>query len=418
MTKEQERQLKTSLERFDLVEVPAIDTDNTILAGHQRLRVMHMLGRSDEEIDVRIPNRKLTDEEFKEYNVRSNKNTGEWDFDILKGFGELLLKDVGFDTLELDKMFAEAEEDEDEFDPDEAYQSISEPKAKLGDIYMLGTHRLMCGDSTKTEDVEKLMDGNIADMVFSDPPYNIAYEGGMNTNGQNKREMIKNDEMSGEQFYEFLDKAIGNMLKFCNGVFYICMSSKELASLKDTFEKNGGHWQSFIIWVKNTFTLSRSDWQNQYEPILYGWNANKVNHYFAGFRDEGNVWENLEKIKPVYDGEITTIKIGNSHLELKGRIEGRVCNKKDSVDIWYEKKPTKSTEHPTMKPIKLVAKAVKASSKRGDMVLDLFGGSGSTLIACEETARICYMMEYDPKYVDVIIARYEKLTAQPVIKIN
>lgn len=214
-----------------------------------------------------------------------------------------------------------------------------------------------------------------------------------------------------------MDCAIKNMLDNTQGAFYICMSSKELASLKDVFEKNGGHWQSFIIWVKNTFTLSRSDWQNQYEPILYGWNGDLTNHYFAGMRDEGNVWENLQKLKPQYDGVETTIKIGAYHLKLKGQVDGKVCRKNDSVDIWHENKPTKSAEHPTMKPLKLCAKGIKASSLRGGIVLDTFLGSGSTLIASQETGRICYGMELDPQYVQVIINRWEKLTGKKAIKI-
>lgn len=223
--------------------------------------------------------------------------------------------------------------------------------------------------------------------------------------------------MSAEAFHQFLNDSIRNMLAYTQGAFYICMSSKELASLKDVFERNGGHWQSFIIWVKNTFTLSRSDWQNQYEPILYGWNDDLKNHYFAGMRDEGNVWENLEKLRPTYDGLETVIKIGQYHLKIKGQAEGVVCRKNESVDIWYEKKPTKSTQHPTMKPLKLVAKAIKASSLRGGVVLDSFLGSGSTLIAAEETGRVCYGMEIDCHYVQVIIDRWELLTSEKAKKL-
>ena len=255
-------------------------------------------------------------------------------------------------------------------------------------------------------------------MVFTDPPYNVDYQGGGSyaNHGTPKREKIENDKQTGEKFKSFLDESIKNMFAFCEGAFYICMSSKELASLKDVFEKNGGHWQSFIIWVKNTFTLSRSDWQNQYEPIMYGWNADIKNHYFAGFRDEGNVWENLETILPAFDGETTTIKVGNYHLKLKGKIEGKICRKKDCVDIWNEKKPTKSKEHPTMKPLRLMEKAIKASSLRGQIVLDTFGGSGSTLIAAELTGRQCRMMELDEKYCDVIVKRWEKITGKKAEK--
>ncbi len=257
-------------------------------------------------------------------------------------------------------------------------------------------------------------------MVFTDPPYNVDYQGGGSyaENKKVKRDKIQNDAMSPEEFKKFMNDSIGAMLAHCHGIFYICMSSKELASLKDAFEKNGGHWQSFLIWVKNTFTLSRSDWQNQYEPILYGWNAKAKNHYFAGFRDEGNIWENLDNLKPVFDGKETTLKIGAYHLVLKGQIEGKLVRKNDHMDIWHEKKPTKSTQHPTMKPIKLVAKALKASSKIGEIVLDPFSGSGSTIIACEETGRVGYGLEIEPRYVQVIIDRWELLTKKSAIKVE
>jgi DNA modification methylase len=142
--------------------------------------------------------------------------------------------------------------------------------------------------------------------------------------------------------------------------------------------------------------------------MLYGWREGVVNHYFAGWRDEGNVWDDLETLKPKFDGEKTTIKLGEYHLELDGEVTGKIIRKKDMTDIWNEKKPSKSKEHPTMKPVKLVGKAIKASSRRDDIVLDTFGGSGSTLIACEELDRVCYIMELSPMYCDVIRQRYEK----------
>ncbi|MCX6756324.1 MAG: site-specific DNA-methyltransferase [Candidatus Nomurabacteria bacterium] len=414
-------ELKESMTRFGMVDPIVVngapERHNIVIGGHFRMHIAKELGYIEVPVVyIDIPEV----EKEKELNLRLNRNTGAFDYDLLVAFGETMLLDVGFTSNEMDKMFGLGDEDEDEFDPDEAFGSKSEPDAKVGDVYALGRHRLMCGDATKAEDVAKLMEGAKADLVFTDPPYNVDYEGGGSyaDNGKPKREKIENDKMSAEDFRDFLSDAIKNMLDHCNGVFYICMSSKELSSLKDVFEQNGGHWQAFIIWVKNTFTLSRSDWQNQYEPILYGWNGNKINHYFVGFRDEGNVWENLETLKPQFDGEKTTIKIGDQHLEIYGRIEGRVCRKKDCVDIWREKKPNRSKEHPTMKPIKLVVKAIKASSQRDETILDVFGGSGSTLIAAEKTGRICRMMEYEPKYVDVTIARWEKETGEKAQKIN
>lgn len=406
LTEKQKADLKKSLEKFGLVEIPAVNTDNRIIAGHQRLAMMKVLGKGEEEIDVRVPSRQLSEAEFREYLLRSNKNTGEWDWALLAQFNMDFLKDVGFDSKELDKLFSEDVKGDDNFDPDEQYSSISEPESKLGEIYELGPHRLMCGDATNLEHVEKLVGGGVVDMVFTDPPYNVDYQGGMGTHSQNKREGIENDDMPAEEFGEFMRKSVRNMLAVCRGVFYICMGSKELGNLKNVFESEGGHWQSFIIWVKNTFTLGRADWQNQYEPILYGWHKDTVNHYFAGWRNEANTWEDLEESKPTWDGNKMTIKLGEYHIELDALVTGRIINKKNQTDIWHEKKPSRSTEHPTMKPVKLVAKAIKASSMRDQTVIDLFGGSGSTLIACEELGRKCLMMELDPKYVDVIRKRY------------
>lgn len=203
--------------------------------------------------------------------------------------------------------------------------------------------------------------------------------------------------MSKADFLEFCQGFCRNLVGFCNGAIYICMSSSELPNLKTAFEDAGGHWQSFIIWAKNTFTLSRSDWQNQYEPILYGWSKDVVNHYFAGFRNQGNIWK-----KEPTDAELLKWA--------KGMIQ------KTPTDVWEEKKPSKSPEHPTMKPIKLVAKAIQASSLEEGTVLDLFGGSGSTLIACEQTNRKCYIMELDPRYCQVIIERWAKFTGKDPIR--
>lgn len=414
-------QLKESISRFGLIDPIIVNSAphrfNIILGGHFRLYCAKQLGFA--EVPVVYVNIPEIEKEI-ELNLRLNKNSGTWDFNLLSNLDQDLLSKVGFDSSEITKIYDLDEDVEDDFDLDEELDNNTAPEAKIGDIYQLGRHRLMCGDSTNPDHLKALMGGVQADMVFTDPPYNVAYEGGGNyaNHGTPKREMIKNDKMSSQEFAEFMDKALKNMMDNCKGVFYVCISSKELAALKDAFEKAGGHWQGFIIWVKNTFTLSRSDWQNQYEPILYGWNNKTVNHYFAGFRDQGDVWENLEVFKPEFDGVKTTIKVGDHHVEIYGKAEGRVCKKKECVDIWREKKPTKSTEHPTMKSIKLVAKAIRASCLRDGIVLDSFGGSGSTLIAAEETGRICYTIELDPQYVDVIIHRWEKLTGETAVKLN
>lgn len=410
--------LKQSIENFGIVDPIIINNDNTIIGGHQRVRAC-------EELNIKeVPAIQLNIDKKKEkaLNLALNKISGSWDEELLMQLlyeiDEDLREFTGFEDKEinkyLDKMIEE--DPEDDFNP----ESSKKPISKYGDLYKLGEHRLLCGDATKEEDIKTLMGGGgIAQMSFTDPPYNIDYQGGMNTHGQNKREGIKNDKMTKEQFKGFLTKSVRNIIDKTEGGIYICMSSVELDTLKSVFEYEGGHFQSFIIWAKNTFTLSRSDWQNQYEPILYGWPAKNKNHYFVGHRDEGNVWENLEKLKPkITEENKMEIKVGGFHITLDQPVTGKICRKKDCTDIWKEKKPTKSVEHPTMKPIKLVLKAIKASSKVDDIVLDPFGGSGSTLIACEKAKRKCYMSELDPKYIDIIIKRWEKLTGQKAKKLN
>jgi DNA modification methylase len=196
------------------------------------------------------------------------------------------------------------------------------------------------------------------------------------------------------------------------------MSSSELPNLKKAWENNGGHWQSFIIWVKNNFTLSRADYQNTYEPMLYGWAKNIKNHFFIERRDIANVWEDLREVKTEFDGTHTSIKFQGFEVKIEGQVKGIIKRKKQRTDIWRYDKPTVSKEHPTMKPVALCLEAVKNSSQRGDIVLDLFLGSGSTAIACEKSGRRCYGMELDPQYIDVIISRWEKFTGQKAIKLT
>lgn len=407
LSEKQARDLRDSLSKFRLAEVPVINTNNTILAGHQRIKILAELEGVDKEIDVRVPNRKLTREEANEYLIRSNKNTGEWDFEVLaENFMYDDLVAWGFEDIEL-TMFDEKTEIG---QIDDIPTIPIKAKSKFGTIYHLGKHRLICGDSTSRNDIVRLMDGEKAAMCFTDPPYNIDYRGGMSGNKSNERDKILNDKMSKNSFYQFLFVVSKNILENTIGGVYICMSSSELDTLKRSFEDAGGHWQSFIIWVKNMFTLSRSDYQHIYEPILYGWSATTKNHYFVQHRDIPNVVEDLHQVKTIFDGEHTTIKFQGFEVKLKGRVEGTIKRRKQKIDIWRYDKPRRSEEHPTMKPVSLCAEAIKNSSVHGEIVLDLFGGSGSTLIACEQLGRRCFMCELDPKYCDVIRKRYWKFT--------
>jgi len=387
-----------------------VDKDKMILGGNMRYKALQELGFTEIPDNwIKIAD-ELTDEEKKRFIVEDNLPFGEWNFDELANQYEIDdLLEWGFDEKDL-KIELPVEEDD---VPEVQEEAVS----KLGEIYQLGNHRLMCGDATKIEDVEKLMDGQKADMVFTDPPYNVDYTGGMGTHEKNERKGILNDKMSDDDFYKFLSDVCRNIIQSTVGGIYICMSSSELDKLKNAFEEAGGHWQSFIIWVKNNFTLSRSDYQHLYEPILYGWNKNTTNHYFIGYRDNPNVWEDLREIKTKYDGKNTIIKFQGYEVKIKGKAEGEVKRKKQKTDIWRYDKPTRSDEHPTMKPVRLCANAINNSSTVKGSVLDLFGGSGSTLIACEQLNRKCFMMELDPKYIDVIIKRWENFTGNKAKKL-
>lgn len=337
-----------------------------IVAGHGRLMAAQKLGLqivpvdyqnfnsdADEMATLVADNRlaELSETSEEELKKILSELDGEIDID-LTGFSETdaeqILRDIdGGEVL-----------DEDVPEPPE------NPVSKFGDVFEFGGHRLMCGDSTDSEQVKKLMNGDIADMVFTDPPYNVDYG--------NEERKIENDNL-GSEFPEFLEKVIKNIFEFSKGAIYICMSSSEIDTLQSTFRKLGGHWSTFVIWAKDSFTLGRSDYHRQYEPILYGW-KDGCSHYFCGDRSQGDVWE--------------------------------------------FPKPKKNDVHPTMKPVELCQRAVQNSSKPNDIVLDLFGGSGSTLIACAQTKRKCRMMEFEPKYCDVILKRYLALYPDSQISRN
>jgi DNA modification methylase len=282
---------------------------------------------------------------------------------------------TGFDFEDIDRLLnGELPENQGLTDEDAAPEVTENPLSQPGDVWLLGDHRVLCGSATVLADLEKVMDGVLADMVFTDPPYNVDYGNTAKDKirakgGKKAGRTIMNDNL-GEGFEQFLYDACVNFLLVCKGAVYVCMSSSELDTLQSAFRKAGGKWSTFVIWAKNTFTLGRSDYQRQYEPILYGWKEG-AEHFWCGARDQG--------------------------------------------DVWFFNKPQKNDLHPTMKPVELVERAVRNSSKTRDIVLDPFGGSGSTLIACEKTGRQARLIELDPRYVDVIVKRWEDFTGKTAI---
>jgi DNA modification methylase len=272
-------------------------------------------------------------------------------------------------------------------------------KTKPGDIWLLGDHRLMCGDALKKASVKKLIGRKRAVMVFTDPPYNVNYKGGVKQEKSGRTRSIKNDAFTDSKlFYDFLVRAINNLKPYVVGDVYICMSSSMLHILFNAFYSAGGHWSTFIIWVKDSFTIGWSNYQRQYEPILYGWFEGS-SHYWSGKRNLGDV---VKSDDIVYDPE--------------GHPMVRVMPGGVETDIWEFPKPKKSPEHPTMKPTGLCMRGIRNSSAPGGLVLDLFLGSGSTLIACEKLDRVCFGMEIDPVFCDVAVKRWEDFTGRKAKK--
>lgn len=348
-------------------KVPVIaKSDGLVVDGHLRLKAARKLNLTTVPVVLADD---LSETQIKAFRIMVNQSAqwADWDWDLLKVEMQHLeeldfdLDMMGFSDQELDELLTFDDKDN-KSDSDENIPEPEEnPVSQLGDVWVLGEHRLMCGDSTKSEDVETLMDGELADLCFQDAPYNVDYGNSAKDKMRKKDRRIMNDNL-GDAFYDFLLAALKNTLAVTKGAVYLCMSSSELDVLQKAFRDAGGRWSTFIIWAKNHFTMGRADYQRQYEPILYGW------------------------------------KNGNDHFW---------CGDRNQSDVWFENKPVRNDLHPTMKPVSLVERAIKNSSKTHDIVLDLFGGSGSTLIACENTRRKARLMELDPKFVDVIVKRWQ-----------
>lgn len=385
-----------SIEKYGFKNPLIIDSNGTVWCGNTRLKAAKKLGL--EEVPCIVAD-DLTEEQIREYALLDNKTNeiAEWDFDLLKEELDVL----NLDDFDLDWQIEDEQEKEvveDNFDVDEAIPE--QPKAKLGDIYQLGEHRLMCGDSTKEEDVVKLVGGKLIDLVVTDPPYNVDIE-------NSKGLKIQNDNLEDNEFFNFLKLAIGNIYKELKngGVFYIwCIDHKIDLFINVIKENNLLHNQT-LIWNKNTFVLGHLDYHKKHEPCLYGW-KDGAPHYFIDDRTQNTVIE---------DKGIDLKKLKKEEML---KLLQDIFSEKVSTTIINENKPSKCDLHPTMKPIKLLARLIKNSSKTNESILDLFGGSGSTLIACEQLDRKCYMMELGPHYVDVIIKRWEDFTGKKAVKIN
>ena len=366
-------QIAASIAEFGFTAPILAGSDGVIVAGHGRLAAARKLGLATVPVVVLDH---LTPTQRRALVIADNRiaeNAG-WDEELLRlelaelqdeGFDLDLL---GFDDAALADLLADEETTtEGNTDEDTAPEVPETPVSKPGDVWIMGKHRLVCGDATTAEAYARLFpDGERADMVFTDPPYNVNYANSAKDKLRGKHRPILNDAL-GEGFYDFIYDALALIMAHTRGAIYVAMSSSELDTLQAAFRAAGGHWSTFIIWAKNTFTLGRADYQRQYEPILYGWPEGAQRHW---------------------------------------------CGDRDQGDVWAIKKPVKNDLHPTMKPVELVERAIRNSSLPGNVVLDPFGGSGTTLVAAEKSGRVARLIELDPKYVDVIVRRWEDFTGK------
>lgn len=390
-----------SIKEFGFLNPCLIDKDKNIIAGHGRVMAAKKLNMESVPC-VYVEG--LSEEQYRAYVLADNKLTemGEWDMELVNEELEFL-KDMDFD-ISLTGFELNFEPEKEEVVEDNFSTEIpEEPNAKVGDIYQLGNHRLMCGDSTSIDDLDKLLNGNLVQCVCTDPPYNMAYEGAGNTpDSKRKNNRILNDKMSPEDFRKFLTDVYSTMYagmedgascyvfykELGEGVFMQCMAA------------GGITYKQELIWVKNQLVLGGSKYQSMYEPCLFGCKGGSVKYWY-GKRNQRSVIEHIDLM---------------SEDELRDTI--RTLTEVEPTDIVRERKPLINDLHPTMKPIKLLSKLLMNSTKPGDNVLDLFGGSGSTLMACEQLGLNCYMMELDTKYVDVIIERWETFTGQKAVLLN
>lgn len=380
--------LRKSLRTYGQTKSVIVDAKYMILAGHGLVEAAKKNGMTEIRVGI-VP---FTGKEALAYVLADNKiaELAEWDFtkladvfeEIDDGSIDLELTGFGMDEIEDIMTWNTGEDKEDDFDPDKAAEKIKIPHTKLGDIYKLGRHWLMCGSATNKEHIDKLLVGRKLDMVFTDPPYNVNYEG-------TKHGKILGDNQTKEEFVEFSCEFLARMAEVLKpgGVYYICSGFSSYPIFVYGIKQTGMVFSTPIIWVKNNTSLGWGDYRHKHEmvlkgktkkkpkaiPILYGWN--KGRHYFIDTRFE--------------------------------------------ADVWHIKRRASTTmAHPTQKPLALITRAVKNSSKQGELIGDFFGGSGVTLIVAEREGRICYIMDLDPVYCDVIIGRWEELTKDKAVKVE
>ncbi|OGG49288.1 hypothetical protein A2704_01150 [Candidatus Kaiserbacteria bacterium RIFCSPHIGHO2_01_FULL_54_36b] len=390
LSERQRSDLEASITKFNLVEIPAINTDNGVLAGHARLKIMQALGRGQEEIDVRVPSRKLTAKECEEYLLRSNRNTGSWDYELLKAFDTSFLLEIGFDEADLSNIWDDVLEiDDDGFKEEDEIEQAKDTKIKTGDFFALGGHLLLCGDSTDEAVVKRLVGDAQIDMVYVDPPFNIALDYDKGLGGRANYGGDVDDKKTDAEYRALLYKAMSAALavsKQDSHHFWFC-DSRYVGMLQSLYAELGIKYKRTCLWIKNGINPTpQVGFSKMYEPCVYG-----------------TLGKPFLSPKHTKFAEILNkdIGIGNATID----------DITDMIDIWLAKRDAGDDyEHPTQKPLALHERPLTRCSKIGDRVLDLFGGSGSTLLACEQLKRKAFLVEKSPVFCQVIINRYEKFT--------
>ena len=398
ISEKQIEDLKKSLKKFNLVEIPAVTPDGRIIAGRQRIKVLKLLGRGDEKIDVRVPNRKLTEKEYEQYLLTSNAVTADWDYEKLKSFDLDLLLDIGFNEEDLSAIWDDhLEIENDDFNIEKALNELKEPKTKPGDIYQLGIHRLICGDTTDPEALRKLFGKEHARIIFSDPIYNISLDYNAGLGGNQSYGGKTNDHKTDVEYRDLLKRSLENALSVSEPdthVFYWC-DETYIGLIQDIYRELGIENKRVCLWIKNAQNPTPKVAFNKcYEPCVYG------------VRGKPHLSKGDQSLNEVLNKEVGT---GNRLID----------DILDLMDIWLVKRLSGNEyEHPTSKPPTLYQKAIRRCTKPGDIILDGFGGSGSSLIAGEQLKRKVYLVEIEPIFCDVIIKRYETLTGNKAKKLN
>lgn len=405
-TPEQIGQIIKSIEKLGFNDPIAVDENNMIIEGHGRFMALQQMGET--EVDcIRLDG--MTEDQKRAYIHIHNQltmNTG-FDLDILeqelKAIEGLDMSFFGFDMdfeIDSDFTFDDGEKAQAEL---EAAAAAKEPRAQKGDLWQLGRHRLLVGDSTSAANVDRLTAGAEMDLCVTDPPYNVDYVG-----KTADALMIQNDNMDEDSFFQFLKQSATETLRILKpgGSFYVFHADRYSLLFRAALRAAGGELRQTLIWVKNSMVLGRQDYQWKHEPILYGW-KDGASHYFVNDRCQTTVFENQVDLESMSREEL--LRYAEA---MRAKMESILTS------VIKHDRPSRSALHPTMKPVALCAKLIQNSSKRGEKVFDPFGGSGSTLMACEETGRDCYTMELDPVYADVIITRWEEATGEKAVLLN